>query len=312
MKVLDLFAGGGGFSRGFKEVGFEIAAAVEVGYWEAETFKFNFPDSVVWNVDIRKLGSWEVEKVIGRPEVVIGGPPCEAYTSANASRMEEPLLRLYEDPRGRLTLHYIRFIGDLQPEVFVMENVVGILEGGLKEALRYEFGRIGYEVKFNVLDAEDYGTPSHRRRVFISNLRLKPRRRRGPVVWEAIGDLIELDESIPNHRPASLSKKLEERAWRIKWEQSLTYFRGARQTLRNFIKLHPFKLAPTVMGSSRFVHPFEGRLLTPREHARLMGFPDNHVFLGPLTSQYNMSGEAVPPTLSRAIAEYILKKVGEL
>ncbi len=132
------------------------------------------------------------------------------------------------------------------------------------------------------------------------------------MVIEAIGDLIELDDNIPNHRPASLSRKLEEKAWKMRWGSSLTYFRGASGVIRNYIKLHPYKLAPTVMGSSRFIHPLEGRLLTPREHARLMGFPDNHVFLGPLTDQYNMAGEAVPPTLARAIADRILKKVGEV
>lgn len=59
------------------------------------------------------------------------------------------------------------------------------------------------------------------------------------------------------------------------------------------------------MGSSRFIHPYEPRLLTVREQARLMGFPDYHVFLGSRDAQYNMVGEAVPPPLAKAIAEYI-------
>ncbi len=294
------------------EAGFDVVGAVEIGEWEARTYLHNFPDVVMWNTDIRSLHSSEVENKLGKVDIVIGGPPCEAYTVANAQRMKEPLMRLYEDPRGRLTLHFIRFVGDLQPEVFVMENVVGILEGDLKEALRYEFGRVGYEVKFNVIDAERVGVPSVRRRVFLSNVKLKLKHKRAPTVWEAIRDLEELDEAVPNHRPQALSKKAEERAWKLRWGSSLTYFRGARRTLRNYVKLHPFRLAPTVMGSSRFIHPFLGRLLTPREHARLMGYPDHHVFLGPLERQYNMAGESVPPPVARGIAERILRKVGEI
>jgi DNA (cytosine-5)-methyltransferase 1 len=61
------------------------------------------------------------------------------------------------------------------------------------------------------------------------------------------------------------------------------------------------------MGSSRFIHPYEPRLLTVREQARLMGFPDYHVFLGSRDAQYDMVGEAVPPPLARAIAEYVAR-----
>ena len=102
VRVLDLFSGSGGFSRGFNEVGFEIVGGVEIGYWEAESFKVNFPGAYVWNEDIRNIGYWEIEEKIGRPDIIIGGPPCEAYTSANAQREKEPIMRLYRDPRGRL------------------------------------------------------------------------------------------------------------------------------------------------------------------------------------------------------------------
>jgi len=63
------------------------------------------------------------------------------------------------------------------------------------------------------------------------------------------------------------------------------------------------------MGSSRFVHPFEDRLLTVREHARLMGFPDDHVFLGGRDVQFNEVGEAVPVPLARCIAREILRNL---
>ncbi len=301
---VDLFAGGGGFTRGLVAAGLKPLVLLEKGHWEAETLRKNFPSAVVMERDIRDVHSEDILRY-GKPSIVVGGPPCEAYTAANASRMKEPHMRLYEDPRGRLTLHFIRMVGDMQPEVFIMENVPSIL--AVKEFLRYEFGRVGYEVHFNVIEASEQGVPSQRRRVFISNIRLRLPRERPPTVLEAIGDIMELDESTPNHKPSSLTKKLEEKAWKLRWNSSLTKFKGAGGIYKSHIKLHPFRIAPTIMGSSRFIHPLEGRLLTPREHARLMSFPDYHVFYGPLESQYNMAGEAVPPRLSYLMGRNLIK-----
>lgn len=84
-------------------------------------------------------------------------------------------------------------------------------------------------------------------------------------------------------------------------------FEGADRICTNVTRLHPYKLAPTVMGKSRFIHPFQDRFLTVREHARLMGFPDDHVFLGGKNVQYDMVGEAVPVPLARAIAKEVKK-----
>ncbi len=312
LTVLDLYAGGGGFSRGFVEAGFRVLAAVEWNWAAVETYKKNFPLVKVYNVDIRELDAERVEKDVGKVNVIIGGPPCEPYTVTNAKRRKEPIERLYEDPMGRLVLHFIRFVGDLQPDVFVMENVLGVIEGDLKDALRYEFGRVGYEVRFNVLYAEDYGVPSRRTRVFASNIRLRPKRKRRKTAWDALKDLPDPreDPSIPNHEFRPLPKRLEKEVHRIRWGKAAVYFRGARGNYRNFIRLSPNEPAPTVMGSSRFIHPFSDRLLTVRENARLMSFPDNHVFLGPVESQYDQVGEAVPPLLAKKIAKEVLRRVG--
>gem|GEM_PF-3191683 len=233
---------------------------------------------------------------------------------ANAKREKDPLNRLYKDPRGRLTLHYIRFIGDLQPETFVMENVLGIIEGDLKEALRYEFGRVGYEVKFNVLEASRFGVPSIRTRVFISPIRIRPKTEKKVTVWEAIGDLPDPREphSIPNHDYKALPRRVEKVIHKLGWGRAPVYFKGAKRVHQNYIRLHPNRVAPTVMGSSRFIHPFSDRLLTVRENARLMSFPDDHVFYGPIEQQYNQAGEAVPPKLAFKIAEVVREKVGNM
>ncbi|WP_456483944.1 DNA cytosine methyltransferase [Methanopyrus kandleri] len=307
-KVVDLFCGAGGFSRGFKEAGFKILGGVENNPTPAATYRENFPEAEVIERDIQRVDAEEIVDELGEPDVIIGGPPCEPFTAANAERKPNPLDRLYDDPVGRLVLHFVRIIGDLQPEVFVMENVPAIMEGPLEKALRKEFSRAGYyEIHFNVLQAVRYGVPSYRRRVFISNVRIDPEPtvERPKTVWEAIGDLPDPDSEVPNHELRPLSKRKLHRIRRLRWGEALSVIRGARGSFKNWLRLHPFKPAPTVMGGSRFIHPFEDRLLTVREQARLMSYPDDHVFEGGYETQYDQVGESVPPELARVIAEEV-------
>lgn len=312
--VLDLFCGAGGFSRGFEEAGYEVVGGIDVDPVVAETFRLSFPSAKVVVQDIRELSSWDlVEKIGEEPEVVIGGPPCEPFTRTNAKRMRNPLDRLYTDPDGMLILHFIRLVGDLRPKVFVMENVVDVAEGPLADALRAEFRRVGYsEIYFNLLRAEEHNTPSIRRRLFISNVRINPPKSlRRLSVLDAIGDLPSpySIHDIPNHEPTPLPQKKLKRVTRVGWGGALMKYRGATGKFKNFMRLNPFMPAPPVTGLKRFIHPFEDRMLTVREHARLMGFPDHHVFLGNRELQYNQVGEAVPVPLAREIAAYLLDKV---
>ncbi|RLE98365.1 MAG: DNA (cytosine-5-)-methyltransferase [Thermoprotei archaeon] len=309
-RVVDLFCGAGGFSRGFAEEGFEIVLGVDNMRPVAEAFRLNFPHAKVLVEDVKLLHGEDIESLVGEVDVVIGGPPCEPFTSANPKRREDPLERLYTDPVGRLVLDFIRIVGDLRPKIFVMENVPALAEGPLKEALRKEFARVGYDnIYFNLLLAEDYGTPSHRLRLFISNIKLRPKRsRRRVVVIEAIGDLPPPTSihDIPNHEYVPLSPRKERRIRRLRWGEALIRYMGAEgKVYYNYVRLHPYRLAPTVMGSSRFIHPFEDRMLTVREQARLMGFPDHHVFYGGRDLQYDEVGEAVPVPLARAIAKEV-------
>jgi DNA (cytosine-5)-methyltransferase 1 len=313
--LLDLFSGAGGFARGFRDEGFRILLAVDNDKSVAKSYTANFPGALVIREDIREISCDDIRYFLGLQsiDVVIGSPPCEPFTASNPRRREDPLERLYSDPVGTLVLEFIRILECVKPRLFVMENVPGILEGPLKAALRREFTAAGYStVHFNVLKAEDYGTPSRRTRVFISNVPISPPKlRRIVTVWEAIGDLPppSPDTHIPNHEPPpSLSSRKLRKAFKLKPGGALVRYRGFGDRLYpNLIKLDPNSPAPTVLGSSRFIHPYEPRLITVREQARLMSFPDDHVFLGGKDEQYNQVGEAVPPALSRAIARYLLR-----
>ncbi len=310
VRAIDLFCGAGGFSLGFQKAGAKVLLGIEKEEFPAKSYSENFRNSHVLLEDIRRVHSRKILEEVGEVDLVIGSPPCEPFTSANASRRRRPIERLYFDETGNLVLHFIRIVGDLRPKAFVMENVVPIMEGELKWALRKEFERIGYEVYFNVLRAEDHGTPSRRNRVFISNFKISPKKTPGPKVWEAIKDLPHPGYGPPNHDPVSVSGKKARKIPTLPWEKGLVAFRGAGgRLIWNWIRLHPEKYAPPIMGLSRFIHPYEDRLLTPREHARLMGYPDSHIFYGPKDSQYNQVGESVPPTLAEAVARDLLSKI---
>ncbi|MCD6196505.1 MAG: DNA cytosine methyltransferase [Staphylothermus sp.] len=320
IKYIDLFCGAGGFSEGFHLVGkYELVLAIDNFRPAAQTFKANFPSATVLLEDIKEITKYTLKEILGdlsSIDIVIGSPPCEPFTGANPRREKNPIDRLYKDPIGQLTLHYIRLVGIIKPRIFIMENVPAIMDNGLERALKAEFRRIGYnKIYFNVLKAEDYGSPSHRVRVFISNIRLKPKKISRKIrVIDVLRDLPEPGKGFPpNHEPPPpLPVKKLKRITRLKWGNALIYYEGARRKLPNLIRLDPYKLAPTVLGSSRFIHPFENRFLTVREQARLMGFPDTFVFFGGRDEQYNMIGEAVPVPLAKAIAEYVLEVFDEV
>ena len=310
--IVDLFSGAGGFSLGFKKLYLKITLAIDIDHAAVRTYSTNFPETIVIEEDIRNITRKDIEYFVGKKvDIVIGSPPCEPYTGANPLRMKEPLDRLYLDQEGQLTLEYIRLIDELRPKVFVMENVPSIVgTEDLRSAIEYEFKKIGYKVFFNFLKAEDYGNPSRRTRVFISNIELSPAKTgKKKTVLEAISDL-QGRYDVPNNEVQELSENKIKEIAKLNFDDYLTMFRGSSgKNIPLYIRLNPYDLAPTVLGNSRFIHPFENRFLTVREQARLMSYPDDHIFLGGRDEQYNQVGESVPVVLSTAIAREIMGKV---
>lgn len=298
---MDLFAGGGGFSLGFRQAGYAVRRAVENFRPKCETYRANFPDVELLCRDIQDV-------VVREPfDVVIGGPPCEPFTPANADRRPQALDRLLKDRIGSLVLQFVRIAGDVKPKVFLMENVVQVAEGPLKDTLRRYFAEWGFpQIHFNELRAEDAGAPSHRLRMFVSNVPVELGSRRAPP------PLTQVLAGVPppgtkgwlNHDPHPLTADKRNRLERLKPGEALYGYRSATgKGHTNWLRLDWDRPAPTVLGSARFVHPTEPRLLTVREHARLMGYPDDFVFRGGRDQQYDAVGESVPPPLARAIAD---------
>jgi DNA (cytosine-5)-methyltransferase 1 len=119
--VLDLFSGCGGLSKGFDQAGFTIVAANEQWHLAARSFKANHKQTIVIEGDVADAVVQKriFEAVNGRVDVIIGGPPCQAYSLAGR--------RDSTDLRGRLFEQYVSLVAQLRPKIFVMENVKGLL-----------------------------------------------------------------------------------------------------------------------------------------------------------------------------------------
>lgn len=166
--ILDLFCGAGGFSHGMhKNPNFSTAVALDFNSQAAETFKRNMPSTDVIIGDITDTET--KKKVIGISKqrgvnMIIGGPPCQGF-SMKGKKMG------LEDPRNFLFVEYLNIVKEIQPEVFVIENVKTLLStsaGWFKNEIIKTISAMGYIVEVGVLNAQDFGVPQNRERsIFI-------------------------------------------------------------------------------------------------------------------------------------------------
>lgn len=167
MKVGDLFAGVGGMSEGFKMAGFDIAFAIEYDTDIARAYSLNHKDTDVYADDICNINPKELHRKHPQIDVIIGGPPCQGFSQKGQRKN-------LNDPRNYLFQQYVRFVAEFRPKYFVLENVPNIIttsNGYFKDQIIKEFAAIGYEVKYGILKAVDFGVPQDRQRaVFIGQL----------------------------------------------------------------------------------------------------------------------------------------------
>lgn len=172
IKVVDLFAGVGGLSYGFAyDECFDIVAANEILPNMAKAYQLNHPTVKMYNKDVKEFGILDLIKDFdikkGDIELVIGGPPCQAYSTVGK--------RLIDDPRGKLFQEYFRILQELSPKAFIFENVKGLLsmqKGQLFNHILELFESLGYCIFYKVLNAADYGVPQIRERIIVVGTRL--------------------------------------------------------------------------------------------------------------------------------------------
>jgi len=173
-KILDLFCGAGGFSYGMeKNPHFKTVISLDNDPSVGETFKKNMPECDVRIGDITdndtKKSIKDKAKKLG-VNMIIGGPPCQGYSN-KGKKMG------LADPRNFLFREYLSFVEDLQPEVFVIENVKALLStasGWFKDEIVRTITKMGYHVKYGILKASNYGVPQARERAIFICSKKKP------------------------------------------------------------------------------------------------------------------------------------------
>lgn len=294
MRLVDLFAGCGGLSLGMEKAGFNIVAAYENWDAAADIYRQNF-NHPMYEVDLSDTdySIKHIEKF--RPDIIVGGPPCQDFSSAGK--------RMKIGSRGNLTISYAEIISEIRPRWFLMENVERIKKLEVFEKAKKILKEAGYGLSETVLDASLCQVPQKRKRMFL------------------IGNLNSSDGFIENELNKNLSEtRLSVRQYMGEKLETEFYYRHARSYARRGI----FSIdepSPTVRGVNRPIppsyifHPGDAvkdfskvRPLTTLERARIQTFPANFNWGNySKTTLEQIIGNAVPVNLGKYVGECILK-----
>jgi len=314
-EVVSLFSGCGGLDLGlhggFKFLGkkykanpFRVIYANDVNKAATDTFKLNFPDvPQVENEDLTIVLEDGVS-IPKRADLVIGGFPCQDFSLAGKRQG-------LNVKRGQLYLSMVETVKRVMPQVFLAENVKGLLlwEKGLAiETIRSDFAELGYNVTYKLLNTADYGVPETRERVIIVGVRQdtkkefefpEPTHAKAPTgrqkhwvtLRNAIGDLEDQTKHDLMHNSGFSKAKL------------FAGTQGNRTCAAD-------KPGPTMRaehhGNIEF-HYLGHRRLSAREAARIQSFPDDFIFQKSTTDAYRQIGNAVAPVFGWHLAQALLE-----
>lgn len=305
--VISTFAGCGGSSLGYKWAGFKELLAIE---WEenaVETFKLNFPDVPVWKRDIRKVTGKEILEFTGLKkgelDVFDGSPPCQGFSTAGKRKVN--------DDRNDLSYEFIRLINELQPKVFVMENVSGMVKGKMKGSFKEIMKALkatGYNVKCKLMNAMHYEVPQSRQRLIWIGVKNGE-----PIYPEPLGTFISSSKAFAGYKgryDAPLTE-CSRKYWPLLNHGESASKYHPTGGLFGMIKLHPYKPSPTILKScgNPICHYSEPRFLDEIELKRLSSFPDDFIFVGKIGKIRDRIGNAVMPKFMYHIAKTIKTEI---
>jgi DNA (cytosine-5)-methyltransferase 1 len=317
---VSFFSGAGGLDIGFECAGFATLTDVEINRMFCDTLRRNGHKTVlgppVAAGDMSDYGSviGQLEKLgIPRPfpGVFHGGPPCQSFSIAANQRFSKEgrnfkRTGFKHERLGNLLFCYIHVIVHFRPEVFLIENVDGLLtiDGGEQvQHACHLLEKAGYTVTPpRVVNVADYGVPQKRLRTIIVGSRIgafvfpKPEKEPFPscCVFEKPLD------GVSNHVTR------EHNAESILRYMKLSF--GKRDKLGRVDRLDPFRPSKTIIaggtggGGRSHLHPYTPRTMSVRECARLQTFPDAYEFTGPVARQFTQVGNAVPPVFAYVMA----------
>ena len=344
-KAISLFAGAGGCSLGFKNAGIQILAAFENADAAIATYNMNFGANTCQKVDLGLCDFFQLRNELGLQhgelDLIIGGPPCQGFTTAGN--------RFWDDPRNKLVQNYAQALEIFYPRWFMMENVEGILTTAsgtyVVECIKKMIS-LGYTVSLKKMYMQEYAVPQRRKRVIIVGNREGKNfefpdpveRASGAIykdssftLWDAISDLETCDipeidhirktesgiqlERISTLKIGQTMKNLPEhlqhnsfkrRALRRVCDGTPSEKRGGAPSGLKRLSYNEPCLTITSAAPSEFVHPTQNRTLTIRECARVQTFPDSFLFCGTDAQKILQIGNAIPPVFAEQMAKQII------
>lgn len=322
-RSIDLFAGIGGIRLGFEQAFKKDISTLFVSEWDSkaqETYRANFKDNFAIQGDITKID----EKSIPDHDILLAGFPCQAFSLAGRKRG-------FEDTRGTLFFDVARIIKEKYPKVVFCENVKNLVNhdrGRTFQVITEVLEDLGYTVFSKILNSKDFGVPQHRERIYIVAFRndISPQTFNFPESTDpdkTIRDIVEENEvpsryylsdvyleSLRRHKKRHESKGngfgYEIRAYD---EVAGAIVCGGMGRERNLIidrRLSDFTPTTHIKGE---INREYVRKMTPREWARLQGFPDKFRFVVADTHLYKQFGNSVTVPVIAAIAKKIKKQL---
>jgi DNA (cytosine-5)-methyltransferase 1 len=337
---IDAFCGAGGLSLGLRHAGFDVRVAFDWDRWSVETYRRNLGNHVL-EADAATLSGSALREAAGidpGDEIALfaGGPPCQGFSKQKRGAH-------LGDERNRLVLEYLRLVTELRPRAFLLENVSQLAQARGREIVNEVAASLhsDYELTGNFYVAADYGVAQTRERFIMVGIRNdvpggfdvpRPTTPRRPTVGEAIGDLPDppsdytCHPDFANHQDARVTQANVDRfsyvpqggGWQdIPFDLRLTCHQNGNPKAGGwpdvYGRLRWDGQCPTITGGfdgftrGRYGHPIKNRPLTPREAARLQGFPDDFEFLGTRHDVRHQIGNAVPVPLAEAVGMAIVR-----
>lgn len=303
--VISTFAGCGGSSLGYELAGFKELLAIDFDKNSRDTFILNFPDTTYWLKDIKQITSQEIldfcEIKKGELDVLDGSPPCQGFSTAGKRKVN--------DSRNDLFVDFVRLIRELQPKVFVMENVSGqvkgIMKGRFKEII-LTLKSLNYKVRCKLLNAANYDVPQKRQRLFYigvrKDLNVEPAFPTPNSTTISYGSILE-----KNTKFTFLTKKEVDKVIKHAKQQKL---KGNSFGFHYNSPLKPFRTITKTKSSNALIKVNDlYRYPTVTELKRICSFPDDFKLIGTFEQQWARLGNAVMPNQMKAIANTIRQEI---
>lgn len=317
--VVELFAGAGGLALGLEKAGLKTVLLNEFDKDCVATLKKNKPD---WNIihdDVKNISFKNIQA-----DVVTGGFPCQSFSYAGK--------RLgFEDTRGTLFFEFARAVKEIQPKIFIAENVAGLVSHDKGRTLQTMLRILkedldSYDVKYKIVNAVNYSVPQKRQRILIIGTK-KGINFNFPKEHNRIINLREALENVPKSPGTTYSearKKILDLippggSWinlplELQKEHLGKSFHsgGGKRGMARRLSWDEPSLTLTTSPSQKQTercHPDETRPFTVREYARIQTFPDDWEFVGSISSQYKQIGNAVPVKLAEEVGKEIIKSL---